>query len=65
MAQGIKVMIIGKGAREHAISQAYEQSTEVEGIIVAPGNDFIAYQREKQVLCDDSCSLTNPGSILA
>ena len=65
MAQGIKVMIIGKGAREHAISQAYEQSTEVEGIIVSPGNDFIAYQREKQVLCDDSCSLTNPGSILA
>ena len=64
MAQHLSVMIIGSGAREHAISQAYEKSPQVDRIIVVPGNDFIEYKRQKEVLIDKNCSLKDPFSIL-
>ena len=58
------VLIIGGGAREHAISCAYEKSASVEKIIVAPGNDFIPFKRKKEVAIDKNCDLNNPESIL-
>ena len=57
-------MIVGSGAREHAISCAYEKSEKVEKIIVTPGNDFIGFNREKDVIIDKNCKLDNPESIL-
>ena len=33
-----KVMVIGSGAREHALSETFLRSTEVEEVIVVPGN---------------------------
>src|SRR3989344_3630495 len=65
MAQHLSVMVVGSGAREHALSQAYEKSSQVSRVIVAPGNDFIAYLRKKEVLIDKGCSLTDPFSILS
>jgi phosphoribosylamine--glycine ligase len=44
------VMVIDKGGRAHAISQAYENSARVNSIIVVPGNDLISYHRKKEVL---------------
>jgi len=57
-------MIVGGGAREHTISDAYERSRHVKKIIVAPGNSFIGYKRKKEVVIADKCSLTDPESIL-
>lgn len=64
MDDDISVMIVGSGAREHAISKAYEKSHLVDRIIVAPGNDFIGYNRVKDVIVNKNCSLKNPESIL-
>lgn len=64
MPQNQSVLIIGSGAREHTISHAYEKSPSVSKIIVAPGNDFIAFNRKKEVLIDKNCSLKDPQSIL-
>ncbi len=58
------VMIVGKGAREHALSLSYEKSKQVNRIIVCPGNGFIGNKREKEVIIDNGCSLTDPESIL-
>ena len=33
-----KVMVIGSGAREHALAETFLRSTEVEEVIVVPGN---------------------------
>ena len=64
MTQNLSVMIVGGGAREHAISHAYEKSPQVDRIIVAPGNDFIGYRRIKDVIVDKDCSVNNPQSLL-
>ena len=64
MAENLTVLIIGNGAREHAISQAYENSADVKRIIVASGNDFITYNREKEVIIDKNCNLKQLESIL-
>ena len=40
--EDLTVMIVGSGAREHAISDAFEKSPQIKKLIVAPGNDFIA-----------------------
>lgn len=61
----LTVLIVGSGAREHTLSQAYEKSNQVGKIIVAPGNDFISFQREKEVITDGNCSLKDPNSFLA
>ncbi len=58
------VLIIGSGAREHTISQAYEKSSQVKNIIIAPGNDFIAFGRQKEVIIEKECSLKDPSSLL-
>ena len=60
----MKILIIGSGAREHAISHAYEKSKQVDKIIVAPGNDFIEYNRKKEVIVDKNCNLKKPETIL-
>ncbi|MEK6842267.1 MAG: hypothetical protein AABX84_00470, partial [Nanoarchaeota archaeon] len=62
--KGLTVLIVGSGAREHVISEAYEKSPQVEKCIIAPGNDFIAWKREKEVIIDGNCSLKDPSSIL-
>lgn len=62
--KSLTVLIVGGGAREHVMSRAYEDSRCVERIIVAPGNDFIAYRRRKEVIVDSNCSLKQPESIL-
>jgi phosphoribosylamine--glycine ligase len=64
MDQNLSVMIIGGGAREHAISCAYEKSPRVTKIIVTPGNDFITHNRKKEVIIDKNCSLKDPQSFL-
>lgn len=58
------VLIIGSGAREDALSRAYEKSPLVDQIIISPGNDFMAYNRKKTVIVDKNASLKNPQSIL-
>lgn len=63
--EDLTILIIGSGAREEAISHAYEESNQVKKIVVAPGNDFIAYQRKKEVTIDKRCSLNDPESILS
>ncbi len=37
-----KVLIVGSGAREHAIAVAFQRDTAVEEVFVSPGNDGIA-----------------------
>ena len=34
-----KVLIIGSGAREHALAQTFLKSPQVDEVIVTPGND--------------------------
>ena len=65
MTQHLSIMIVGSGAREHTISNAYENSPQVDRIIVAPGNDFIGYRRQKEVVVEKECYLKDPDSILA
>lgn len=61
---GVTVIIVDNGARGHALSLAYEKSPQIDKIIVAPGNDFIAYKREKDVIVDKQCDLKDPLTIL-
>lgn len=60
----LSVMVVDGGARGHAISNAYEKSSQVERIIVVPGNDFIGCGRQKEIIVDKDCSLKDPKSIL-
>lgn len=62
--EDLTILIIGSGAREHALSCAYEKNPKIKKIIVAPGNDFISYNRKKEIIIDKNCSLKNPDSIL-
>ena len=64
MGESLTVMIVGAGAREHTISSAYEKSKKVGKIIVAPGNDFIAFGRKKEVVLEKSGSLKDANSFL-
>lgn len=64
MVEDKTVLIVGSGAREHALSVAYEKSRHVKKIIVTPGNDFIAYKRKKEVIIDRDSSVVDPKSIL-
>ena len=58
------VLIIDQGARGHVLSEAYERNKNVDKIVVAPGNDFIAFRRKKEIIVDKNCSLKNPCSLL-
>ena len=62
--EDLTILLIGSGAREHTISCAYEKSPNVKRIIIAPGNDFIGYRRQKEVVIDKNGSLKNPISLL-
>ena len=64
MVEDKTVLIVGSGAREHAISLAYEKSSHVKRVIVTPGNDFISYKRNKEVIVDKDSSVVDPKSIL-
>ncbi|MDO8647687.1 MAG: phosphoribosylamine--glycine ligase [Candidatus Diapherotrites archaeon] len=64
MGESLTVMIVGAGAREHTISAAYEKSKRVGKIIVAPGNDFIAFKRKKEVVLEKSGNLKDANSFL-
>ena len=64
MTETLAVLIAGGGAREDAISRAYERSPRVDRIIIAPGNDFIGYKREKEVIIDKAGDLKKPQSYL-
>lgn len=57
-------MIVGKGAREDALVGAHERSPDVRKIIVAPGNDFIAHDREKEVVLEPIAALDDVGGML-
>jgi len=58
------IIILGNGGREHAISQAYEKSPNVNKIIVIPGNDFISCNRRKEVITYPNISIKDFNSIL-
>lgn len=62
--EDLTLLIIGSGAREHTLSCAYEKSPNVRKIIVTPGNDFIGYKREKEIIADRTCSLKNSDLLL-
>ncbi len=64
MTRDLSVMIVGGGAREHAISNAYEKSPQIDRIVAASGNDFMGYKRKKEVIIDKDCSLKDPQSLL-
>lgn len=53
----MKILVLGQGAREHAIVKALLRTgTEKDDILVAPGNTGIA----KQVSCEKDLDPTNP-----
>ncbi len=62
--EDLTVMIVDSSARAHALSDAYERSSNVKRIIVSPGNDFIGYNRQKEVIIAPG-KLTDPQSFLA
>ncbi len=62
--ENLTVMIVDSSARAHALSDAYERSPNVKKIIVSPGNDFIGYNRQKEVIIEPG-KLTDPNSFLA
>src|SRR3989344_771924 len=64
MGEDLTVLIIGAGAREHVISQLHERSSQVRKIIISPGNDFIGYNRDKEVIVDPNSDLKDPQTIL-
>lgn len=45
-----KVLIVGSGAREHALAQTFLRSPQVDEVIVAPGNDGMA---KSGITCQD------------
>jgi len=51
----MKILVIGSGAREHALAWKLEQSPQVEHVWCAPGNDGIAQIAE--------CVAANPGDV--
>ena len=36
----MKLLVVGSGGREHAIAKKLLESTDVEQVFVAPGNDL-------------------------
>jgi phosphoribosylamine--glycine ligase len=48
----MKILVIGSGAREHAIAEALHRSSHQPHVIVSPGNSGIA--REFETIALDS-----------
>src|SRR5690554_4287121 len=42
----MKILVLGSGAREHAIAVKFEESEQVNKVIVSPGNGGIAQEFE-------------------
>ena len=42
----MKVLVVGSGAREHAIAEAFQKSSKIDKVIISPGNDGIALEFE-------------------
>jgi phosphoribosylamine--glycine ligase len=40
----MKVLVVGSGAREHAIAEAFRRSSKIDEVIVTPGNDGIGME---------------------
>ncbi|MCX5704243.1 MAG: phosphoribosylamine--glycine ligase [Candidatus Omnitrophica bacterium] len=66
---GNKVLIVGSGAREHALARAYLTYSNVEQVVVTPGNDgMIEWAINRfplKLRISKSSSLKNPQSILS
>jgi len=62
--ENLTVMVVDASARAHAVSEAYERSPNVKRIIVSPGNDFIGFNRKKEVVIAPG-KLTDAQSFLA
>ena len=63
-----KVLIIGAGGRENALAEAYLKSPQVGGVVIAPGNDFIAYSLkekypDKEIVIEKDCNLKDRDSL--
>src|SRR3990167_7701473 len=56
----MKILILGSGAREHAIGWKLARERDVSGVLCAPGNPGIA--AVARCIAGD---LTNPGQLLA
>lgn len=52
----MKILIIGSGGREHALSLAYSRSDRVSHVYVAPGNGLIGYRDAKITACPEVSS---------
>jgi phosphoribosylamine--glycine ligase len=65
MKEDLTVMVIGFGAREHALVDAYQRSTRVRKVVAVPGNDFMKVGARKEVIIDKSVNHRDPSSILA
>jgi len=46
----MKVLVVGKGGREHAIAWKLSQSEDVEKVFIAPGNDGISIENKCECL---------------
>ncbi|MFH1364919.1 MAG: phosphoribosylamine--glycine ligase, partial [Candidatus Aenigmatarchaeota archaeon] len=65
MPEDLTVMVVDPGARGHVISERYEISPHVKRIIAASANDFVGFNRRKEVIVDGNGCHTNPDAILA
>src|SRR3989338_537802 len=64
MPEDMTIMIVDGGARGHVLSEAYENDPRVKRIVVAPGNDFVGHNRQKDVIIAKDSSLKDPKSLL-
>lgn len=41
----MKILVVGKGGREHALAWKFAQSDKVDEVYVAPGNEGISLEK--------------------
>ena len=52
MANPETSMIVGKGGREDALRRAHVRSKQIDRVVVAPGNDFMTLDQNKEVIIE-------------